>query len=140
MNTLRRVWTGRRVPLDQQTPRVLIVDDNEVAADALVMFFQLENLLARATYGGADAVEVGHGWRPHLIVMDISMPLFNGYDAARALRYDARTNGIAIIAFTALDEAHVRDNLEDHEFDAYCQKGQSPDHLLDLLMQMIDVV
>ena len=74
MNTLRRVWTGRRIPLNQETPRVLVVDDNEVAADALVMFFQMENLLARAAYGGVEAVGYGHTWKPHLSVMDISMP------------------------------------------------------------------
>jgi len=140
MNKLRSVWTGRRIPLDQEMPRVLVVDDNEAAADALVMFFQLEKILACAVYGGEQAIETGHTWNPHLIVMDISMPLLSGYDAARSLRYDHRTNGIAIIAFTALDEAHVRDNLEDHEFDAYCQKGQSPDNLLELLTQMIDAV
>jgi CheY-like chemotaxis protein len=119
--------------------RVLVVDDNEPAADALAMFLALENLSCRATYGGEQSVEMGRTWHPHVIVMDISMPVCNGFDAARALRYEPLTADIAIIAFTALDESHVRAHLEDHEFDAYCQKGQSPDNLLELLLQILDV-
>lgn len=139
MNVRRRVWTGRRVPVAGEQVRVLVVDDNEAAADALVMYIALNNLSSRAAYGGAQAIEAGHSWRPHIIVMDISMPLCNGFDAARALRYNAKTQHIAIIAFTAFDEAYVRSELEDHEFDAYCQKGQSPDSLIELLMQILDV-
>jgi two-component system, OmpR family, response regulator len=65
--------------------------------------------------------------------MGISMPECTGFEAARALRLDVHTEGIAIIAFTALDEDEVRRYLADHEFDGYAQKGQSPGSLLALI-------
>ena len=64
------------------------------------------------------------------------MPDCNGYEAARMLRHDPRTAALAIIAFTALDESEVRRNLTDHEFDAYCQKGQAPSTLFALVSLM----
>jgi two-component system OmpR family response regulator len=87
--------------------------------------------------GGMEAVKVGVAWRPHVIVMDISMPRCNGFQAAVALRNDKRTRGIAIIAFTALDEMEVRRHLTDKEFDGYCQKGQGPAHLAALIDSLL---
>jgi two-component system, OmpR family, response regulator len=66
--------------------------------------------------------------------MDISMPECNGVQAALALRQNGSTSSIAIIAFTALDEAELCRHLAGQEFDGYCQKGQSPANLLALVM------
>ncbi|MBT2795336.1 hypothetical protein [Paraburkholderia strydomiana] len=56
------------------------------------------------------------------------------FEAARALRRDARTGEMVIIAHTALDEAEVRRNVETREFDGYAQKGWPPSHLVALIM------
>ena len=52
------------------------------------------------------------------------MPQCNGLEAARTLRSEPRTSGIAIVAHTALDELDVRQQLMDDEFDGYLQKGR----------------
>jgi two-component system OmpR family response regulator len=114
----------------------MVVDDNENAADALTAYLSLENFDIQTAYGGRQAVDAATLWLPHLIIMDISMPECNGFDAALELRADLRTRDIAIIAFTALDEVEVRRHLTDHEFDGYCQKGQPPSRLVALLMQL----
>jgi two-component system, OmpR family, response regulator len=128
-----RAWTKRRNYVEGKQPRVLVVDDNRSAAEALVAFLGLENLETRPAFGGVEAMEVARRWLPDLIVMDISMPRCNGFEASRAIRADAQTHGIAIVAFTALDEYDVRCNLTDDEMDGYCQKGQSPTTLLALI-------
>jgi two-component system, OmpR family, response regulator len=61
------------------------------------------------------------------------MPGYDGYQAAMAFRNDARTSEVAIVAFTALDEAELRHHVVDHEFDAYYQKGQAPSRLATLV-------
>jgi two-component system, OmpR family, response regulator len=114
--------------------RILVVDDNHNAAEALAAYLSFEKVDSRTAFGGLEAISIGSAWLPHAIAMDISMPECNGVQAALALRQDGRTSGIAIIAFTALDEAEVCRHLTDQEFDGYCQKGQSPANLLALVM------
>jgi two-component system OmpR family response regulator len=126
-------WTRRRIKLEEAVLRLLIVDDNQNAAEALAAYLSFEEINCQTAFGGVQAISVGVAWRPHVILMDISMPDCNGFEAALALRQDARTREITIIAFTALDEAEVLRHLTDHEFDGYFQKGQSPTHLLALI-------
>lgn len=65
------------------------------------------------------------------------MPHCNGFEAARALRADPHTRGIAIIAHTALDEAEVRRQVTGPEFDGYVQKGRPLGHLLTLITGLV---
>ena len=73
-----------------------------------------------------------------LIVMDISMPELNGFEATRVLRRDLRTGSIVIIAFTALDEGEILGHRSHLLFDGYCQKGQSPTTLVALINHFLD--
>jgi CheY-like chemotaxis protein len=129
-------WTRRQVVVDASRLRVLVVDDNADAAQALAAYLGSDAIECRLAYCGVDAVRIGTDWRPHVIVMDISMPGCDGFEAAMALRRDERTGGIAIIAFTALDETEVRRHLTDNEFDGYCQKGHGPARLAALITNL----
>jgi two-component system, OmpR family, response regulator len=136
-NGRARAWTKRINYVDGKPPRVLVVDDNQNAAEALVTYLEFEGIEPRPAFGGAEAIALARSWLPDVIVMDISMPCCNGIEASRTLRDDATTRGIAIIAFTALDEEEVRRHLADHEFDGYCQKGQPPTTLLALIWSFL---
>jgi len=87
----------------------------------------------RVAFGGHEAISIATAWIPHAVIMDISMPECTGFEAALALRQDPRTHEIAIIAFTALDEMEVHRHAMESQFDGYCQKGQSPIHLVALI-------
>jgi two-component system, OmpR family, response regulator len=132
-----RPWTARRVPLNGDRPRVLVVDDNQNAALALAAYLTLEDIEPRAVFGGMEAIDTTREWPPHVILMDISMPQCDGFEAARALRRDPRTGAIAIIAHTALDEADVRRQVSADEFDGYVQKGWPPAQLLALITALV---
>jgi two-component system OmpR family response regulator len=132
-----RPWTLRRVPLDGAPLRILVVDDNQNAALAMAAYLSLENIEARAVFGGVEAIHTGREWAPHLVLMDISMPHCNGLQAARALRLDPRTGAIALVAHTALDEAEVRRQATGDEFDGYAQKGWPPGQLLTLITALV---
>jgi CheY-like chemotaxis protein len=92
---------------------VLIVDDNVSAAQALATYLSLEGMECRAVFGGHAAVSLATEFKPHVIIVDISMPGFDAYQAALALRGDVRTSAVAIVAFTALDEAELRQHIVD---------------------------
>jgi len=120
--------------------RVLVVDDNRNAAEAMASYLSFENMQCRVAFGGFEAIAIGTHWAPHVILMDISMPECNGYEATFALRQDKRTSGTIILAFTALnDDGDVRKHLVDHLFDGYSQKGQPPSKLATLVMSFCAV-
>jgi CheY-like chemotaxis protein len=51
--------------------RVLVVDDNHNAAEAMAAYLSFENMTCRVAVGGLEAVTIGTGWAPHVILMDI---------------------------------------------------------------------
>jgi two-component system, OmpR family, response regulator len=107
LDQICRPWTRRHIAVNASRLRVLVVDDNVDAAQALAAYLESDEMECRPAYGGVEAVKIGTDWRPHVIVMDISMLRCNGFEAALALRRDERPRGMAIIAFTALDETEV---------------------------------
>jgi CheY-like chemotaxis protein len=136
-NRAPRPWTARRVPVNGATLRVLVVDDNSNAALALAAYLGAEAIEARAVFGGVEALDLGRAWIPHVILMDLTMPQCDGFEAARALRQDPRTSQIAIIAHTALDETEVRRHqLTGDEFDGYVQKGRPLPQVVALIRHL----
>ncbi|WP_051888579.1 response regulator [Caballeronia sordidicola] len=130
---IRRSFDLHGMPL-----RVLVVDDNRNAAEAMATYLSFENMECRVAFGGLEAIAIGIHWAPQVILMDISMPECNGYEATLALRQDRRTSRTVILAFTALnDDGDVRKHLVDHSFDGYSQKGQSPSKLVALVMSFV---
>lgn len=132
-----RPWTARRVPVNGARPRVVVVDDNHNAALALAAYLSLEALEARDVFGGMEAIDMAREWAPHVILMDISMPQCDDFEAVCALRQDPRTAGIAVVAHTALDEAEVRRLPAGHEFDGYVQKGWPHGELVALITALL---
>jgi CheY-like chemotaxis protein len=79
---------------------VLVADDSEIIRRTLSKMFELEegyHLCAEAT-NGQEAVELALKHRPELIILDFSMPVLNGLDAARELK--RLLPGVPIILFT----------------------------------------
>ena len=126
-------FSFRRVDVTRQDARILVVDDDSNSAAAITQYLSSEDSHCRVGYGGLQAVAIGTDWKPHLILMDVSMPYFNGVEAALSLRNNPETEQIVMIAFTALDKAEVKRHMKDHEFDAYCRKGSAPDEIVNFL-------
>jgi two-component system, OmpR family, response regulator len=138
IKTASNLWTRRSFDLRGMPLRVLVVDDNHNAAEAMACYLSFESMECRIALGGLEAIAIGILWAPHVILMDISMPECNGYEATFALRQDRRTSGTVIVAFTALnDDGEVRKHLVDHSFDGYSQKGQSPSKLVALVKSFV---
>ncbi|HSV20567.1 MAG TPA: response regulator [Casimicrobiaceae bacterium] len=66
--------------------RVLIVDDNRDAAESLAMLVELLGYEAHVCFDGPAALASGAGFRPDIVLLDLSMPGMNGYEVARHWR------------------------------------------------------
>jgi len=90
-----------RLTPGQPTYRILVVDDQ---ADNRLLLVRLMTQLGfdvREATNGQEALELFREWQPHLIWMDIRMPVLDGYETTRQMRADPHLAGTIIIALTA---------------------------------------
>jgi two-component system cell cycle response regulator DivK len=85
---------------DAARKTILIVEDVELNRDLLVQLLEEDYELLTATDGQAG-VELARRERPDLILMDLSLPVVDGWEATRRIKTDAGLRGIPIIALTA---------------------------------------
>ena len=82
-------------------PRVLVVDDAEDNRELVSVVLEHAGFEALTASDGLEGVIVAHYARPDIIVMDVTMPVLNGIDAARLLKASTVTNDLKLIAYTA---------------------------------------
>jgi CheY-like chemotaxis protein len=134
--SIHRLWTSRSFAAVRPPLAALIVDDDDALTAALEDVLRSEGLEPRIVHGGADALRVTQFWTPHVVVLDIQMPEFDGFRVAQALRTSPRLSLVPIIAHTSLAEREVVARGKACGMDAYCRKGDSPRVLLRLIRQV----
>ena len=82
--------------------KILIVEDNSDMRNLLALRVQITGYLPVLASDGKDDVEKANADKPDLILMDMMMPVMDGWEAARALRASRETKNIPILATTAL--------------------------------------
>ncbi|CAN2043879.1 histidine kinase [Candidatus Magnetomoraceae bacterium gMMP-13] len=86
---------------DQPCYRILIVDDRKTNRLLLFRLLTLPGFEIREAENGKDAVEIWEKWEPHLICMDMRMPVMDGYEATKRIKSTIKGQATAIIAVTA---------------------------------------
>jgi two-component system cell cycle response regulator DivK len=81
--------------------RILLVEDNEMNRDMLGRRLQRRNFEVIIAVDGLEGIEKAHHEAPDLILMDLSLPGLDGWEAIRRLKNDEATRKIPIIALTA---------------------------------------
>jgi CheY-like chemotaxis protein len=81
--------------------RILIVDDNWTNRRLLFKILEPLGFELREAENGQEALEIWQGWKPHLIWMDMRMPVLNGYEAARRIKTTSQGQATSVIALTA---------------------------------------
>ena len=81
--------------------RMLVVDDVPANRQFLINLLSPFGFRFREANNGQEAIDIWEHWHPHLIWMDIRMPVMNGYDAARQIKTSTNGKGTTIIALTA---------------------------------------
>lgn len=81
--------------------RILLVEDNELIRDMLSERLERKGFHVYRAVDGAEGVEVAKVEKPDLILLDMSLPVMDGWQAARQLKANDETQAIPIIALTA---------------------------------------
>ena len=102
--------------------KVLIAEDNEINMETMREFFSYAEFDVIEAVNGKDAVEKATQHLPHVILMDIQMPVMNGFDATRILKNQNETKHIPVIALTALAMPGDKEKCIDAGVDDYISK------------------
>ena len=116
-----------------QTKKILLVDDQADAIDALAMLLEMDGHAVRTAYSGTDALAVVENFVPDLALIDVSMPDMSGMQLARILRSNAALAHTRLIALTGYAGAADRQAATDAGFDAHVTKPVSADQLASLI-------
>jgi len=95
---------------------VLLVEDNEMNRDMLLRRLQRRGFNVLTALDGAEAIQMAREHQPALVLMDMSLPVLDGWEATRRLKADPATKAIPVIALTA----HALPAERDRALDAGC--------------------
>jgi CheY-like chemotaxis protein len=89
-------------------PLVLVVDDVDHGREIFAEYLEFRGFRVATAADGLEAIEKTHALRPDVVLMDLSLPGIDGWEATRRLKEDPATKDIPIIALTAhaLASAH----------------------------------
>ena len=122
---------------DQHAPptgkRLLVVDDNQDAADSLAMLLRLQGHDVRVAYSGMAALEMTKAYTPDVVFMDIGMPGMDGYEAARRIRQQPGLGNVVLAALTGWGQQEDRRRTAEAGFDHHLVKPVEPNALEKLL-------
>jgi two-component system cell cycle response regulator DivK len=113
--------------------KILIVEDNEMNREMLSRRLRTRGYDVLLAVDGADGVDVARAGSPDLILMDMSLPVVDGWEATRRMKADVALRGIPVIALTAHAMANDRDKALEAGCDDYDTK---PIELPRLLAKM----
>lgn len=114
-------------------PKVLLVEDNEMNRDMLSRRLQRKGYDVLLAVDGEEGVRTALAELPDLILMDMSLPVIDGWEATKRLKAEAETSNIPVIALTA----HAMSDDRQRALDAGCDDYDTkPVELARLLGKM----
>jgi CheY-like chemotaxis protein len=119
-------------------PKILLVEDNEMNRDMLSRRLAKRGFEVVMAVDGAEGVEMARSARPDVILMDMSLPVMDGWTATRKLKADASTRGIPVIGLTAHAMAGDREKCLEAGCDEYDTKPVDFPRLLEKIQVHID--
>ena len=110
--------------------RVLLVEDNEMNRDMLSRRLMKKGFEVDMALDGAQGVEMARSGAYDIVLMDMSLPVIDGWEATRQLRAEPKTRNVPIIALTAHAMAGDRDKAMDAGCSDYDTKPVEIERLL----------
>ncbi|RKG77299.1 response regulator [Corallococcus exercitus] len=122
---------------EKQKPLVLVVDDYQDAREMYAEYLEFSGFRVAEAKNGQEALDKAFELVPDVILMDLSLPVMDGWEATRRLKGDARTKGIPVVALTGHALKGHTDDANEAGCDAYVTKPCLPDALVDQVKKMI---
>ena len=119
-------------------PKILLVEDNAMNRDMLSRRLEKRGYQVVLAVDGHSGVELAQAEMPDLILMDMSLPVLDGWEASRKLKADPRTRRVPIIALTAHAMASDRERAIEAGCDDYDTKPIALPRLLGKIVALLE--
>src|SRR5271154_5262846 len=116
--------------------KILLVEDNEMNRDMLSRRLLRKGFVVVIAVDGQAGVDMARTEAPDLILMDMSLPIIDGWEATRQIKADAKTRAIPVIALTA----HAMAGDRDKALEAGCDDYDTKPIELPRLLEKIDAL
>ena len=119
---------------------ILVVDDYQDAREMYAEYLQYSGFRVAEAKNGNEAVTQARALKPDLILMDLSLPGMDGWEATRVLKADEETKHIPIVALTGHALAGASEGARKAGCDSFVTKPCLPDDLVVEVRRMLDAV
>lgn len=120
-------------PQPYRPHRILVVDDNRDAADAIASLLELEGNETHVAHDGASALELAESLRPEVMLLDIGLPRLNGYEVARRVRAEPWGGSMLLVALTGWGHPEEQAKSVEAGFDHHLVKPADIGTVTELL-------
>ena len=123
--------------MTEQGPLILVVDDYEDAREMYAEYLRFCGFRVAEARNGNEALEQAFSLMPNLILMDLSLPGMDGWEATRQLKADPRTARIPVVALTGHALAGASEGAKKAGCDSFVTKPCLPDDLVVEVRRML---
>ena len=121
-------------------PLILVVDDYQDAREMYAEYLQFSGFRVAEARNGNEALDQAFTLKPDLILMDLSLPGMDGWEATRVLKADDRTKHIPVVALTGHALAGASEGAKRAGCDSFVTKPCLPDDLVVEVRRMLAAV
>jgi two-component system, cell cycle response regulator DivK len=125
-------------PEKTDRPRVLLVDDYPDAREMYTEYLEFSGYEVIGAGNGLEALQRAVDAAPDIILMDLSLPVMDGWEATRRLKADQRTASIPVVALTGHALAGISEGAKKAGCDAFVTKPCLPEDLVREIKRILD--
>ena len=118
--------------------KILLVEDNEMNRDMLSRRLERKGFEVVMAVDGQAGVDMASSSNPDIILMDLSLPIIDGWEATRRIKADSATQNIPVIALTAHAMAGDEEKAREAGCDDYDTKPVNLNRLLEKIGDLLD--
>jgi two-component system, cell cycle response regulator DivK len=121
------------------SPFVLVVEDYPDAREMYSEYLRFSGFRVAEARNGEEALEKAFTLRPDVVLMDLALPLMDGWEATRRLKSDPRTAQILVVALTGHALAGHQEGARRAGCDSFVTKPCLPDELVDEIRRLLAI-
>jgi PAS domain S-box-containing protein len=123
-------------PACERPLRILVVDDNVDAADSIALLLTIDGFEAHSVHGAMAALDTVVSFKPDVVLLDIGLPVMDGYEVAQRLRSRIPIEQMRIVALSGYGQQADRERATRAGFDDYLVKPIEPTLLTEFLRSL----